>query len=196
VQLVFFQGGYVGACLVEHGIFSLSWVIEDHLVRAVGSNWEAQKSHLLRQSPLIAELLDRARPIFAKPLATAAIPYGFLRSGPIASRIYPVGDQLAVVPSFTGDGMAIALYTGLAAARAVLKGQQAAEFQRDLIGPLRRQLQLAWGVGRLLDMRATSSLMVGAARLLPSLVTRLAEATRLSMSQEIAALVCQPVPKG
>jgi menaquinone-9 beta-reductase len=195
VQLVFFQGGYVGACLVEHGIFSLSWVMQDHLVRAVGSDWAAQRSYLLRQSPLLGDLLDRARPLFAKPLATAAIPYGFLRSGPIGSRIFPVGDQLAVVPSFTGDGMAIALYSGLAAARAVLKGQEAAEFQRDLSRPLRRQLQLAWGVGRLLDMRATSRLMVCAARLLPSLVTRLADATRLTMTQEIADLVCQPAPK-
>ena len=192
VQLVFFRGGYVGACLVENGTLSLAWVMQDRLVRAVGSGWEAQRSYLERQSPVIANLLNSAEPLFAKPLATAAIPYGFLRSAAIAPRIYPVGDQLGVVPSFTGDGMAIALYSGLAAARAVLKGQSAADYQRDLIAPLRRQFRLAWGVGRLLDAPTLSPAMVLAARLAPSLVSKLAAATRLTMSDEIAAAVRRP----
>jgi flavin-dependent dehydrogenase len=194
VQLAFFTGGYAGACLVEEGILSLGWVMQEHLVRTVGADWGAQRAFLLRQSPPLGSLLDRARPLFAKPLATAAIPYGFLRSRPIAPGVFPVGDQLAVVPSFTGDGMAIALYSGLAAARALLKGQSAADCQRRLVTQLRRQFRLASGVGLLLDMRATSAAMVGAARLLPSLVTRLADATRLTMSPEIAALLCARAP--
>jgi flavin-dependent dehydrogenase len=192
VQLVFFRGGYVGACLVEGGTLSLAWVMQERLVRAVGSSWQAQRSYLVRQSPLIASLLNPAEPLFVKPFATAAIPYGFLRSAVIASAIYPVGDQLGVVPSFTGDGMAIALYSGLAAARAVLKGQTAAEYQRELIGPLRRQFRLARSVGRLLDTPAISPAMVLAARFAPSLVSKLAAATRLTMSEEIAAAVGPP----
>jgi menaquinone-9 beta-reductase len=192
VQLVFFRGGYVGACLVEGGTLSLAWVMQDGLVRAVGSSWDAQRSYLGRQSPLIADLLNPSEPLFAKPVATAAIPYGFLRSTAIASAIYPVGDQLGVVPSFTGDGMAIALYSGLAAARAVLKGQSAADYQRELIAALQRQFRLAWGVGRLLETAALSPAMVFAARFAPSLVSRLAAATRLTMSAEIAAAVGWP----
>ena len=122
VQLVFFRGGYVGACLVEDGILSVAWVMQDHLLRTVGSDWPAQRAHLSRQSSLIGDLLAGARPLSARPAATAAIPYGFLRAEPIAPEVFPVGDQLAVVPSFTGDGMAIALYSGLEAAQAVLAG--------------------------------------------------------------------------
>ena len=80
VQLVFFRGGYVGACLVEDGILSVAWVMQDHLVRTVGSDWPAQRAHLSRQSSLIGDLLAGARPLFARPVATAAIPYGFLRT--------------------------------------------------------------------------------------------------------------------
>jgi flavin-dependent dehydrogenase len=189
VQLVFFRGGYVGACLVEDGTLSLAWVMDDHLVRAVGSSWEAQRAFLGSQSPFIAKLVNSAEPMFAKPFATAAISYGFLRSAAIASAIYPVGDQLGVVPSFTGDGMAIALYSGLAAARAVLKRQSAADYQRDLIAAMRRQFRLAWGIGRLLEVPALSPATVLAARLAPTLVSRLAAATRLTMSDEIAAAV-------
>jgi len=187
VQLVFFRGGYVGACLVEDGILSVAWVMQDHLLRAVGSDWPAQCAHLSRQSSLIGDLLAGARPLFAKPAATAAIPYGFLRAQPIAPEVFPVGDQLAVVPSFTGDGMAIALYSGLAAARAVLAGQPAAAYQRELIGRLRPQFRLAGGIGRLLETPATCGISVAAARLLPPLVTRMVAATRLRGFGNIAA---------
>jgi flavin-dependent dehydrogenase len=189
VQLTFYKGGYVGACLIEEGILSLAWVMQERLVRAVGTDWNAQRAFLQRQSALLGAVLDRARPVFAKPLAIAAIPYGFLRSRSIAPEVFAVGDQLAVIPSFTGDGMAIALYSGLAAARAVLQGENAAQCQRHLVAPLRRQFRLAGGVGWLLDIGAASPAILGAAHLLPSLVTRLADATRLSMAPEIAALL-------
>jgi hypothetical protein len=189
VQLTFYKGGYVGACLIEEGVLSLAWVMQERLVRAVGTDWNAQRAFLLRQSAVLDGILDRARPLFAKPLAIAAIPYGFLRSRPIAPEVFAVGDQLAVIPSFTGDGMAIALYSGLAAALAVLKGESAAQCQRRLLTPLRRQFRLAGSVGWLLDIGAASPAILGAAQLLPSLATRLADATRLSMSPEIIALL-------
>ena len=195
VQLAFFRGGYVGAALVEDGILSLAWVMQAHQVRAVGADWALQRAYLVRQAPAAGDLLDRARPLFARPLATAAIPYGFLRAGVIAPAIYPVGDQLAVVPSFAGDGMAIALYSGMAAARAVLQRQHAADYQRALIAPLRRQFWLAGGLDRLLANSFACPLMVAAARRFPSLVSKLAAATRLTMSAEIAALL-RPCAQG
>ncbi len=187
VQLVFFRGGYVGACLVEDGILSVAWVMREDLVRAIGADWPAQSAHLSRQSSLIGDLLAGARPLFAKPVATAAIPYGYLRSQPIAPEIFPVGDQLAVVPSFTGDGMAIALYSGLAAARAVLDGRPAAAYQREIIRRLKPQFRLAGGIGRLLETPATCGISLAAARLVPPLVTGMASATRLRGFGDIAA---------
>jgi hypothetical protein len=119
VQLVFFRGGYAGACLVENGVLSVAWVMVDQLVRTIGLDWSAQSAHLARLSVICLLALDRLSP---SRLAIAAIPYGYLRQAPTGPSIFPVGDQLAVVPSFTGDGMAIALYSGLAAAQAVLEG--------------------------------------------------------------------------
>jgi menaquinone-9 beta-reductase len=187
VQLVFFRDGYVGACLVEEGVLSVGWVMRDHLVRSVGSDWSAQSAHLARQSSFIGDLVTAARPLFAKPVATAAIPYGFLRTKPIAPEVFPIGDQLAVVPSFTGDGMAIALHTGLAAARAVLAGRSAAAYQREVIGWLRPQFRFAGGVGRFLEMPMTCATVVATARVLPSLITGVAKATRLSRFRDIVA---------
>jgi flavin-dependent dehydrogenase len=189
VQLAFFRGGYVGSCLVENGVLSVGWVMQDHLVRGAGADWRSQSAYLKSQSTVFADLIAEARPLFVKPVATAAIPYGFLRDQPIAPNIFPVGDQLAVVPSFTGDGMAIALYSGLAAARALLIGQSAIAWQRELIARLRPQFRFAAGIGRLLETPATCGISIAAGKLVPSLVRGVVSATRLRGFDQIAALL-------
>jgi flavin-dependent dehydrogenase len=179
VQLVFFRAGYMGACVVEAGTLSIAWVMTDELLRNVGSTWPAQRDYLARQSERIGDLLSGARPMFAKPAATASIPYGYLRKEAIDPRIFPIGDQLAVVPSFIGDGMAIALHTGLTAARSVLAGEAAASYHRKVIRLLQRQFGLARILGGLLETRIVSPTIIAAATYLPSLATRVVAATRL-----------------
>jgi flavin-dependent dehydrogenase len=179
VQLVFFRGGYVGACIVEDAILSLAWVMPDQSVRVVGSGWKEQRDYLARQSSRIGDLLVGARPLIERPVAVAAIPYGYLRRQSIASNIYPVGDQLAVIPSFTGDGIAIALYSGIAAARAFVAGQPAGTWQRQMVRRLQPQFRLAHGIGRLLEGPLMCGVSIAAARLMPSLVRSVAAATRL-----------------
>jgi menaquinone-9 beta-reductase len=179
VQLVFFRAGYMGACLVEDGTLSIAWVMTDELLRKVGSTWPAQRDYLARQSERIGDLLSGARPLFTKPLATASIPYGYLRKGSADPRICPIGDQLAVVPSFIGDGMAIALHTGLTAARALLAGELATSYHHKVMGLLRRQFGLAHILGGLLETRIVSPTVIAAAAYLPSLATKLVAATRL-----------------
>jgi flavin-dependent dehydrogenase len=179
VQLVFFPGGYMGACLVEEGTLCIGWVMRDTLVRNLGSHWSAQSEHLSRQSRFIDALLRGARPLNVKPLATASLPYGFLRRSAIAPEIFPVGDQLAVVPSFTGDGMAIALASGVAAARAVLAGRPAAAYHRELIPPLQFQFRVARALGGLLQTPFSAPMIVAVAAVLPSLAKKMTAATRL-----------------
>ncbi len=179
VQLVFFRGGYFGACLVEENILSIGWVMEAELVRRIGADWPAQKSYLAGQSSFASYLLEGSQPLFAKPVSTAAIPYGFLRTAPIGPAIYPLGDQLAVVPSFTGDGMAIALCSGIVAARAVLEGKSAPVFQREFIRRLRQQFRIAGALGRILQTPASCAVSVAAANFLPRIATKMVSATRL-----------------
>ena len=179
VQLVFFRAGYVGACLVEDQTLSIGWVMEKHLVRAIGADWSAQRSHLARQSSLIGDVLAGARPLIAKPVATAAIPYGFLRTEPIGPDVYPLGDQLAVVPSFTGDGLAIALCSGLSAAHALLDRKPAPIFQREFVGLLKHQFRVAAALGRVLETPATCAVAIAAAQFLPRIASKLVSATRI-----------------
>lgn len=192
VQLVFFRGGYVGVCLVDRGVLSLAWVMREALVKRVGAAWKQQAQYLARLSSFVDCLLAGALPLFAKPVAVAAIPYGFLRAQPTASNIYPIGDQLAVVPSFTGDGMAIALRTGTSAARAFLAGHPAESYQRDLITQLRPQFRIAAGVGRVMETPFTCAISIIAARFVPSLAAGLAAATRLPKSEGVEGSTAVP----
>lgn len=73
------------------------------------------------------DLLRDAVPLWQRPMAVAAVPYGYV--APAESRAFRVGDQAAVIPSLCGDGIAMALGSGIQAARAILAGKGAAVHQ-------------------------------------------------------------------
>jgi flavin-dependent dehydrogenase len=185
VQLAMFDGGYVGACTVEDGLVTLCWVMHRDLLQQIGPGWPDQSAYFSQSSKIVADLLHDAVPEWEKPIAIAAIPYGYLRRHIIAPAIFPVGDQLAVIPSLTGDGMAIALYSGIAAAQAVLAGDGAAKFQERLVDRLRPQFRWAGIVNRLFDTTILHRPSVAFASVLPGLVTWIAQSTRLHGFEDV-----------
>ena len=185
VQLMMFDGGYIGAIIVEDEIVTIGWVMHRGLLQRIGADWPSQAGYLVRQSALLAELLDGATPEWEKPVAVAAIPYGYLRRQAVSPSIFPIGDQLAVIPSFTGDGMSIALLSGIAAAQAVLAGDSAEQFQRRMIATLGPQFRWASLVNILFETRRLDPLTIFTARMLPRLVTLIAQSTRLRNYAEI-----------
>jgi flavin-dependent dehydrogenase len=148
VHLSMFAGGYAGVCRIEDGIATICWVVErDRLDGAAtywqrNGSWQAHADFLSHEASFFAALLDDAKPLWDKPVAVAAIPYGFIRRTVISDTIYPVGDQLVVIPSYTGDGTSLALHTGMRAAQTVLQNRSASEFQRAAIDKI--QPQIAW----------------------------------------------------
>ena len=137
----------------------------------------------------------RVRPRMDKPVAVAGLSYGYLRAEPIGQAIHSVGDQLAVIPSFTGDGMSIALYSGMAAARAVLNGQPAEHCQRDLISRLRPQFRVSSAIGRMLETPVTCGISVVVAGLFPHVVSTVARATRLRGLSPVKWATLEPVQR-
>jgi flavin-dependent dehydrogenase len=194
VHLTMFPGGYAGACIVEGSIVTICWLLEQQLLSKIGVAWEAQAGHLAGQSGFFADLVAEAQPLWEKPVAVAGIPYGFMRQNPISPLIYPVGDQLAVIPSYTGDGMSIALHSGIAAARAILNGTPAGEFQHSMASGLRRQMLWA-RAGNLLFSTSPAQIMTGGiAKLLPraapKVITFIVNATRMR-SFELPQLIAR-----
>jgi flavin-dependent dehydrogenase len=86
--------------------------------------------------------LAGAEQLLARPIAITHIPYGYIRPTS-EDGLYCIGDQAAVIPSFTGDGISIALHTARCAAAAYLAAEPAPLFQAKLRSGLLTQMRLA-----------------------------------------------------
>ncbi len=171
-QLVAFSGGYVNLCLVENEVLSIAWNIRGDVLRETGTSWEAQSQYFAEASSLFGDLTHGATPVWPKPLAIAGLPYGYMRREPISANIYPIGDQLAVIPSFAGDGTALALASGIAAAHAVLQGENAHAFQRRLVRGHGPQFRIVKALDVVMATPLLRRASITIAQAAPSLVTR------------------------
>jgi flavin-dependent dehydrogenase len=141
-ELMLYPGGYGGIQPVEDGIANLCCVVQQrHLPRA-GNRWERLLAKIQRDCPHLAIRLAGAEPLLAKPIAITHIPYGYVRRT-TKDQLYCIGDQAAVIPSFTGDGISIALHTARCAVAAYLSAEPAPLFQARLRSTLLPQMRLA-----------------------------------------------------
>ena len=141
-ELMLYPGGYGGIQPVEGGIANLCCVVQQRHLARVGHRWESFFAKVKRDCPHLAMRLAGAEPMLERPIAITHIPYGYIRRA-TESGLYCIGDQAAVIPSFTGDGISIALHTARCAAEAYLAAVPAQVFQADLRSALRFQMRLA-----------------------------------------------------
>jgi flavin-dependent dehydrogenase len=142
VELFLYDGGYAGLQPIETGAANLCFVTTAARLRG-GNGWTAALGHLRGVAPTLDLRLRDACLLWPRPASIARVPYGYLCADHVAADgLYRVGDQAAVIPSFTGEGIAIALRSARLAAAAVLTGDGAEHYadalRLDLQGPLRR----------------------------------------------------------
>ena len=112
IELHLFDGGYAGLLLQEDGSANLCLSVSRDRIAAAGSP-AALLDELACEAPRLAERVG-ASPV--EPWdAVAGVPYGW-RIAETAPGLFRVGDQAAVIASLAGDGIAIALNSGLAGA--------------------------------------------------------------------------------
>jgi menaquinone-9 beta-reductase len=109
VDLYVFEGGYGGLSPIEEGKANFCFVIRRSALREAGSTWLTLANYICKHNWQASRDLDGAVPLFDRAVSCPVIPYGFLRKRAEYAGIYHIGDQLAVIPSLTGDGMSIAL---------------------------------------------------------------------------------------
>ncbi|MCB2078123.1 MAG: hypothetical protein KDE55_10550 [Novosphingobium sp.] len=180
VQLALYDGGYAGACLIEGGGMTVCWLANDALMRDSAGRWQDQLAIVSEHSGALADVLRDAEPAFDKPAAVTALPFGYMRRAEIAAQIYPLGDQLAVIPPLAGDGTSIALKSGIDAAQAVLRGQPAAVFQTGFLRNLKTQFGWASAVQAVFGNRYGRRAAVGLVGGVPGIATWLTRRTRLA----------------
>jgi flavin-dependent dehydrogenase len=176
MELFLFRGGYGGLATVECGFANLCLVVRRKRLRSLGG-WEPLLQSIRNELPALHDRLASAAPCWPKSLAISPIPYGHL-GGP-ANGVWRVGDQAAVIPSFTGDGMSIALHTGALAAEMYRAGKSPDEYLLSVTDQLRPAMRFASGLSRAMVTPAARAIAPALLSLIPSAMSRIALSTRI-----------------
>ena len=176
MDLYLFDGGYGGLSLVEEDTANLCLVVRRARLRRLGE-WRGLLAALCEENELVARRLAGAEALWPRPLAISSIPYGYLAESERGA--WQVGDQAAVIPSFTGDGMAIALHSGALAAEMCMAGKTPAEFAGVVKGQLRSGMTIATFLSQVMVSRAGRELAPALISFLPRPIDWIARTTRI-----------------
>lgn len=193
IEVLLFTGGYAGLQLIEEGVANLCLVVSQRRFEQVGKSWDSLLDHMARECPHLGERLQGAVPIFGRPLSIFQIPYGFLHVPNPAEpqNLFRIGDQAGVIPSFTGDGMSIALHSGCLAASTFLShGHASTMFHGRMKADIRRQVRLASGMNKVIRHAAGQAALFQLCRAWPSVMRHVAALTRVeeaSMQRALAS---------
>jgi len=186
-ELMLYPGGYGGIQPVEGGIANLCCVVQQRHFARVGNRWENFLAKIQQYCPHLAMRLAGAEPLLAHPIAVTHIPYGYIR-GTSENGLYCIGDQAAVIPSFTGDGISIALHTARCAVAAYLAAEPAPLFQAKLRSALLAQMRLAQFAADGLNNSVSRAVLPFCLRVWPGVMRVTATLTRVAQHAAVAPI--------
>lgn len=121
IEMHLFERGYAGVVLQEDGSANLCMAVRRSRLSGCGSP-AALLRVLGRESPALGERLAYAGTLdHARIDAIANVPYGW-RARVGTEGLFRLGDQAGVIDSLAGEGIGIALVSGISAARAFTHG--------------------------------------------------------------------------
>lgn len=176
IELHPFDGGYAGLLLQEDGSANLCLSVAAVRLRDAGGR-EGLLASLAEQTPRLGERLAEATD--AAWISVSNVPYGW-RARTTSGGLFRIGDQAAVIASLAGDGIAIALTSGAAAAEAHLAGTAAPDFQQAFSRTSSRPLKVAGMLRWAAERRAPRRLLTGLAGFSPGLARWAASSTRIA----------------
>jgi menaquinone-9 beta-reductase len=193
VEVILFSGGYAGLQLVEQNVANLCLIVSRQCFEQVGKSWDTLLDRIVGGCPHLAERLQGARPLFGRPLSIFQIPYGFLHTpDPNEPQgLFRLGDQVGVIPSFTGEGMSIALHSGcLAASTFLAHGRVSSIYHGRIRSDIHRSIRLASILNRAVRHAAGQRAVFHLCRIWPAAMRHVTTLTRVqeaSMSRALSA---------
>ncbi len=180
-ELMLYPGGYCGIQPVEGDVANLCWVVQQRYFARAGNRWTSFLEKMQQDCPHLAMRLAGAEPLLDKPVAVTHIPYGHIQRT-TENGLYCIGDQAAVIPSFTGDGISIALHTARCAVIALLAGEPAPLFQARLRSALLPQMRLAEFAADGLNNSLARAVLPFCLRVWPGVMRVTAKLTRITQN--------------
>ncbi len=174
IELHLFNEGYAGLLVQEDGMANLCLSVSRRRLAKAGSP-EALVAELVREAPRLAA---RIGGIPGNWEAVAGVPYGW-RARRTEEGLYRIGDQAAVIASLAGDGIAIALTSGITSAEALLAGAGATDFQRRFATRARRPVAVAEALRHAAERPRRRAALLGLVGALPGLLPIAARLTRI-----------------
>lgn len=185
IELHLFAGGYAGIVRQEGGSVNICLAVRKSLLKAAGSDPAALVAQLGRACPAFGERMQHAS---AAPAidTVAAVPYGFI-ARETSSGLFRLGDQAAVIPSLAGEGMSIAVASGLASARAYLAGgaEAAPEYQRRFAVRAWRPVRTAQLVWHLAERGWGAEALLSLAQAAPPLTRMVMDLSRMAQPTRV-----------
>lgn len=177
VELVLFPGGYAGIAPASGDRVNLCLLLRRDRFAELGRRWDAVTASVAAASPTAHALFTGAAPCYQRPLAIGAIPFGHLERR--AAMAWHLGDQVAVVPSYTGTGISLALHSAYLAADAFLKGSEPLHYHRRLSRAAWRPVVEGTALSTLLVRPSAQAVISQAVLRMPWLMSACAAVTRL-----------------
>jgi flavin-dependent dehydrogenase len=178
VELHLFDDGYAGLLVQEDDSINLCLSVSAARLKGAGTV-ALLLEELGRESPRLGDRLAHA-PDASAWEAIAGVPYGWRASGTLPG-LFRLGDQAAVIASLAGDGVAIALTSGIEAASAYLHGGPgaAAAYQRAFSARTARPILIAGLLRSAAENSGYRKMMLAVARTAPGLAALAARLTRV-----------------
>lgn len=182
VALHNFKGGYCGVSRVENNRVNICYLARAADVHKAGGLPEFEE-RVLHQNPHLRRVLTEAIDVFPRPMAISNFTMG---SGePVQNGIFMAGDAAGMISPLCGNGMAMAITAGyvlgeqLAEGLAVRARPEALQKQYAAYWNKQFKSRLAWGnrLQWLFGQPAVANMALGAAKLMPSVVTSIIKKT-------------------
>ena len=177
IELHLFDQGYAGLLLQEDGSANLCLSVSRRRLAAAGSP-AALVAAIAAEAPRLGDRIGAAVPEAWE--AVAGVPYGW-RAAATEPGIFRIGDQAAVIASLAGDGIAIALTSGLGAAEAYRAGGPggAEAWQRGFARRAARPVAVAERLRRAAERSGPRGALMRLLGAMPMLVPLAARLTRI-----------------
>ncbi|WP_408642038.1 NAD(P)/FAD-dependent oxidoreductase [Sphingomonas radiodurans] len=178
IELHLFDRGYAGLVRQEDGSMNVCLAVRRSRLHEAGDP-VALMARLGEELPSLGERLGFAH---APADAIANVPYGWRETHAHAG-LFRLGDQAGVIPSLAGEGMGIALASGVSAARAYLRDGPNAAWQQRFARRLRRPIGVADAIRAAAEHPRVPAALLPALAHAPFLTQIIARATRISTAR-------------
>ncbi len=186
IELHMFQGGYAGIVLQEDGSANVCLALRKSALTACDHDPAQLLAQIAQDNAALAARLGDDWPD-CRIETIGAVPYGYIAKT-TQSGVFRLGDQAAVIPSLAGEGIGLALASGIMAAQSWQTGgaNAAAAYQSKFARAATRPVRTAAIIRKLAESPINSRLAIIAARFMPGLFQAIASATRIDARASLA----------